>query len=62
MAAKNHDKSNRAIGGGLLAGMGVGFFFLDESALAFVGSMFIGLGMGLVLSPLIANMKTGSSV
>ena len=57
MAAKKEDKSNWAVGGGLLAGTGVGFFFLDESALAFVGSMLIGLGVGLVITPLISNLK-----
>jgi hypothetical protein len=31
------DKSTWAIGGGLLLGLGVGFFFLRESALIFVG-------------------------
>ena len=38
-------------------GMGVGFFFLKESALAFVGSMFIGLGLGLVITTLISRGK-----
>jgi hypothetical protein len=39
MADRKDDRSTWAIGGGLLLGLGVGFFFLNESALAFVGSM-----------------------
>ena len=56
-ANKKDDKSTWAIGGGLLMGMGVGFFFLKESALAFVGSMLIGLGLGLVITALISGRK-----
>lgn len=36
------------VGGGLLAGLGIGFFFLEKSALAFLGCMFAGLGLGLL--------------
>ena len=42
MANKKDDKSTWAIGGGLLIGIGVGFFFLPQSALAFVGSILAG--------------------
>ena len=52
---KNCDKSSWATGGGLLIGMGVGFFFLKESALAFVGCMVAGLGLGLVLTSIISK-------
>jgi hypothetical protein len=34
MADRKDDRSTWAIGGGLLLGLGVGFFFLRESALA----------------------------
>jgi hypothetical protein len=54
---KKDDKSTWAIGGGLLLGMGVGFFFLKESALAFVGSILIGLGLGLVITSIISRVK-----
>ena len=52
---KKDDRSTWAIGGGLFMGMGVGFFFLKESALAFIGSMFIGLGLGLVITSIISR-------
>ena len=52
-----NDKSTWAIGGGLLIGIGVGFFFLQESPLAFVGSMLAGLGIGLVITALISIKK-----
>jgi hypothetical protein len=51
------DRSSWAIGGGLLIGLGVGFFFLTESALAFVGSMLAGLGVGLTIAALIPRAK-----
>jgi Na+/melibiose symporter-like transporter len=54
---KLDDKSTWAIGGGLLIGLGVGFFFLQESALAFVGSILAGLGLGLVIASLISKAK-----
>ena len=54
---KKDDRSSWAIGGGLLLGMGVGFFFLKESALAFVGSIFIGLGFGLMIAVIISKLK-----
>ena len=59
MADKKDDKSNWAIGGGLLMGIGVGFFFLQQSPLAFVGSMLVGLGVGLVLTALISSRNEG---
>ena len=49
------DKSTWAIGGGLLLGLGVGFFFLQESALAFVGSLLSGLGLGLMMTSILSN-------
>ena len=49
------DKSTWAIGGGLFIGMGVGFFFLKESALEFIGCMFAGLGLGLVITTFVSR-------
>jgi hypothetical protein len=43
-----------AVGGGLLLGMGVGFFFLQTSALAFVGSILAGLGLGLLVAAILS--------
>jgi len=57
MTNKNKDKSTWAIGGGILIGIGVGFFFLKESPLAFVGSMLAGLGIGLVITAIISSKK-----
>jgi hypothetical protein len=56
---KKDDRSTWAIGGGLLLGMGVGFFFLKESPLAFVGSIFIGLGLGLIITSIVSREKQG---
>jgi hypothetical protein len=57
MANKKEDKSTWAIGGGLLLGLGVGFFFLQVSALAFVGSILAGLGLGLLMTSIIGSRK-----
>ena len=55
MIERKDDKSTWAIGGGLLLGLGVGFFFLKESALAFVGSMLAGLGLGLMMTSILSS-------
>lgn len=54
---KKEDKSTWAIGGGLLLGTGVGFFFLKESPLAFVGCIIGGLGLGLLITSIISSVK-----
>jgi hypothetical protein len=46
-----------AIGGGLLAGLGGGFFLLETSALYFVGSLLAGLGVGLVIASIVGREK-----
>lgn len=55
MTDKKYDKSTWAIGGGVLVGTGVGLFFLQTSALAFVGSILAGLGLGLVITAIISS-------
>ena len=55
MTEKKDDKSTWAIGGGVILGTGIGFFFLQTSALAFVGSILTGLGLGLVVTALISS-------
>ena len=57
MSDKEEDKSTWAIGGGLLLGLGVGFFFLQQSAILFVGSMIGGLGLGLIVTAIISSRK-----
>ena len=58
MTDKKEDKSTWAIGGGVLLGIGVGFFFLNSSsALAFVGSILAWLGIGLIITSIISSKK-----
>jgi hypothetical protein len=57
MSTKNEDRSTWAIGGGVIIGLGVGFFFLPMSPLYFVGSMMAGLGLGIVVSSIISSRK-----
>ena len=55
------DRSGWAIGGGVLLGTGIGFFFLPQSALAFVGSIIAGLGLGLLVTSIISAVQRGRS-
>ena len=55
MAKQLGEKSGWAVGGGLMIGVGVGFFFLPASGLYMVGSVMAGLGLGLLVGALIAN-------
>lgn len=52
---KKHDKSTWAIGGGIILGLGVGFFLLQASALFFIGSILAGLGLGLMVTSIISK-------
>ena len=53
---KNVNKETWAIGGGVLLGLGVGFFFLQQSALFFVGSLIAGLGLGLCVTSFLSKI------
>ena len=54
---KKIDKSAWIIGGTTLIGIGVGFIFLQQSALLFVASILIGIGVGVVIAPLASREK-----
>lgn len=49
-----NQKNVWATGGGLLLGLGLGFFFLPNG-LAFIGSLLGGLGLGLIISAVLAQ-------
>ena len=55
MPDTKQDKSTWAIGGGLLGGLGIGLFFLQESVLAFAGAMIAGLGVGLIITAVLSQ-------
>jgi len=57
MTNNDKDRSSWAVAGGLILGTGVGFFFLRQSGLAFIGSMFVGLGSGLLIAAIISSIK-----
>ena len=54
---RKEDRSTWAIGGTTLMGIGVGFIFLQKSALFFIASILIGIGLGLVIAPIISSKK-----
>ena len=54
---KKEDKSTWAIGGGVLIGIGAGFFFLKTSVLFFIGRIMLGLGLGLMVTSIISRDK-----
>ncbi len=55
MVNKIEDKSSWAVGGGLMIGIGVGFFFLTTSVFIFVGCILAGLGLGFIISALMSR-------
>jgi hypothetical protein len=55
---KKDDKSSWIIGGTTCIGIGVGFIFLHTSALLFVASILIGVGVGLVIASIISSKKS----
>ncbi len=51
------NKSNWAIGGGTLLGLGMGMIFVQHSALAFVGCLIAGIGIGLIIAAILSHQK-----
>ena len=52
---KRTDRSTWATGGGVILGLGVGLVLLEHSALAFIGSLLGGLGLGLMLTAILSS-------
>jgi hypothetical protein len=52
-----NDRSTWAIGGGVIIGIGVGFFFLNTNPLYFVGCIMLGLGIGLIITSILSRKK-----
>jgi protein-S-isoprenylcysteine O-methyltransferase Ste14 len=65
MSEKNEkdDKAEWATGGGLLLGLGVGFFFFPQSifgppsVFVFIGCIIGGLGLGLILTAILSIIE-----
>ncbi len=54
---KSEDRGSWAVGGGVMLGIGIGFFFLQASALAFVGCIIGGIGLGLMVAAILSVFK-----
>ena len=50
---RSFDRGAWAVGGGTLVGLGVGFFFIQTSVFAFIASVLIGIGAGLLIAALL---------
>ena len=55
---KKDDKGSWVIGGTTLIGIGVGFILLHTSALFFVASILIGIGVGIVINGIMSDRKS----
>ena len=51
------DRGGLAIGGTTLMGLGVGFIFLRTDVLAFVASLLVGIGAGLVIASILSDKR-----
>lgn len=51
------DRSVWAIGGGVMLGLGIGFFYIKTNVLAFVGALIGGIGLGLIITSIISTKK-----
>jgi len=40
-----------------MIGLGVGFIFIQQSSYYFVASLLVGLGLGLIIAPIISKMN-----
>ena len=54
---KGFDRGAWAIGGTTLVGLGVGFLFITTSVFAFLASLFIGIGSGLLIAALLPSRR-----
>lgn len=50
---KRVDRGAWAVGGTTLMGLGVGFIFIQTSALYFVASLLVGIGLGILVASLL---------
>jgi hypothetical protein len=57
MSSKLSDRGAWAIGGTTLMGLGVGFIFLRTDVLAFVASLLVGIGAGLVIAAILSGKR-----
>ena len=58
---KKEEKSNWAIGGTTMIGLGIGIMYLQTSVLIFIGSIIIGVGAGLIVAPILSLFEKEKS-
>ena len=50
------------LGGTTMLGLGTGFLLLERSAQAFVGCLMIGIGLGLVIGPVVTRKSLETEI
>ena len=58
---KKEEKSNWAIGGTTMIGVGVGLIYLQTSVLIFIASIIIGVGAGPIVAPILSLFEKARS-
>ena len=53
MKKKKDERHDWAMGGGVMLGLGIGFFFIPTNIFAFVGCLLAGIGLGLFVSSIL---------
>ena len=50
------------MGGTTMLGLGAGFILLERSAMAFIGCLMVGIGLGLVIGPILTRKSLEKEV
>ena len=58
---KKEEKSNWAIGGTTMIGLGFGLIYLQTSVLIFIASIIMGVGLGLIIVPVLSLFEKHKS-
>jgi cyanate permease len=58
---KKEEKSNWAIGGTTMIGLGFGLIYLQTSVLIFIASIIMGVGLGLIIAPVLSLFEKHKS-
>lgn len=55
---KKDDRTTWPVAGGMMIGIGIGFFFVQQNPFALAGCLLTGLGAGLILSSVLHSITS----